>query len=160
MAGNPRYRLPFATDRRLLDLASSVILLPAPDRAVFYAEDDGARLAAQFVAAHPEHTRLDELLQRTPSGAELWLDLTARNRPWASTEEVWWELSWRLARAAKGVVNVFGPARLVADRPLTDYRHKYSTGSYAHTVFEKVELPELEANPHVTRIFYNGRPFE
>lgn len=60
---------------------------------------------------------------------------------------------------SKGHVHVFGPARLIEDRPLSEYRHKYVTGAYANTVFEKVELPELEQNPSVTGITYNGRPF-
>lgn len=64
-----------------------------------------------------------------------------------------------MARAAKGVVNIFGPARLVEDRALSEFKHKYFTGAYANTVFEKVELPELEQNPNVTAIFYNGNPF-
>ena len=126
---------------------------------VFYAEDEGARLAAQFVKGNPDHTRLNELLQTTPQGRKLWASLNARARPWSDLEEVWWELSWRLARNAKGVVNVFGPRRLIADSPLAEYKHKYTTGSYANTVFEKVELPELEANPAVTRILYNGQAF-
>lgn len=160
MAANPRYRRPSSTDKHLLDLASSIVLLPAKDRAVLYAEDEGKRLASEFIARHPRHARLDELLQRSGPGVALWHELTTGRHAWASIEEVWWELSWRLARAASGVVNVFGPERLIVDRPLSDYRHKYSTGSYANTVFEKVELPELEANLQVTRIFYNGIPFE
>lgn len=64
-----------------------------------------------------------------------------------------------MARNAKGVVNVFGPQRLIEDRPLSEFKHKYATGSYANTVFEKVELPELEANPNVTKVIYNGQPF-
>jgi hypothetical protein len=56
-------------------------------------------------------------------------------------------------------VNVFGPARLIEDRPLEEFRHKYSTGSFANTVFEKIELPELEVNPQVTAIYYNGQRF-
>jgi hypothetical protein len=126
---------------------------------VLYAEDEGATLAAQFVKKNPDHTRLNELLQATPQGRDLWARLNAGGRPWSDLEEVWWELSWRLARSAKGVVNVFGPRRLIADRPLSEFKHRYTTGSYANTVFEKVELPELEANPAVTRILYNGQLF-
>lgn len=159
MAGNPRNRKRFSTDRRLLDLASNVPLRPAPDRAVFYAEDEGASLAAKFIAANPAYTRLDELLQASSDGRRLWSALTAKGRPWSDVEEVWWELSWRLARAAKGHVHVFGPARLVEDRSLSEFRHKYTTGAYANSVFEKVELPELEQNPAVTRITYNGQAF-
>jgi hypothetical protein len=103
--------------------------------------------------------RLDELLQQTPDGRALWRKLTRAGPPWSSQEEVWWQLSWRMARAAKGVVNVFGPTRLIEDRPLSQFKHKYTTGAYANTVFEKVELPELEQNPNVTTIYYNGKPF-
>lgn len=159
MAANPGSRLRFTTDRHLLKLAACVPLFPATDRAVFYADDDGARLASAFVAQHARHTRLDELLQSNPAGRTLWHSLTAAGHPWSNIEEVWWERSWRLARSAKGIVHVFGPQRLMADRPLAQFQHRYSTGSYANTVFEKVELPELEANPNVTGIFYNGQPF-
>jgi hypothetical protein len=160
MAGHPKDRMRLTTNTDLLAQASTVVLLPPTDRSIFYAEDDGAKLASAFIAANPRHTRLDDLLQKTPEGRALWISLTAKGNPWSELEEVWWELSWRLARAARGVVNVFGPARLVEDRPLSDFRHKYSTGSYANSVFEKVELPELEANPNVTLIYYNGKPFE
>lgn len=159
MAGHPKDRKRFTSDRALLQRASTVILRPTPDMAVFYAEDEGALLAAKFVAANPGHQRLDELLQLSTGGKALWQSLVGGSRPWSDVEEVWWELSWRFARAAKGHVNVFGPARLIEDRPLSEYRHKYVTGAYAHTVFEKVELPELEQNPAVTGISYNGRPF-
>jgi hypothetical protein len=160
MAANPKNRLRFTTDKHLLQLASSIPLFPRPDRAVFYADDEGATLASKFVTRHPGYTRLDELLQSNPAGRALWQTLTTAGHPWSSVEEVWWELSWRLARSAKGVVNVFGPQRLIADRPLSEFRHRYSTGSYANTVFEKVELPELEANPNVSGILYNGLQFD
>lgn len=159
MAGHPKNRMRFNTNAGLLQQASTVRLFPPLDCCVFYAEDDGAKLASAFIIFNPRHTRLDDLLQQTQEGQALWLALTANGNPWSTLEEVWWELSWRLARAAKGTVNVFGPARLIRDRPLSEFRHKYSTGSYANSVFEKVELPELEANPHVTSIFYNGKPF-
>lgn len=159
MAANPQSRIRFTTDPHLMKLASSIRLSPPPDRVVFYADDDGAKLASAFVTQHPGYTRLDELLQSTPMARALWRSLTAQGRPWSNIEEVWWELSWRLARSAKGIVHVFGPQRLVSDRPLSEYKHRYSTGSYANTVFEKVELPELEANPNVTEIRYNGELF-
>jgi hypothetical protein len=158
MAGNPKNRVRFTTDGELLKLASAVPLYPPVDKAVFHAEDEGAKLAAEFVAKNPDYVRLDELLQRTRIGLKLWAEIKKEQRPWTDTEEIWWELSWRLARSAKGVVNVFGPKRIVEERPLSEFRHKYSTGSYANTVFEKVELPELEANPNVSKIFYNGKP--
>ena len=34
---------------------------------------------------------------------------------------------------------------------MPEFRHKYATGGYANSIVEKVELPELEANPRVTR---------
>ena len=159
MAGHPKDRKRFTTDRALLERASRVPLMPSPDRAVFYAEDEGALLAASFVASNPGYQRLDELLQSSPHGKALWQALTATGRPWSDVEEVWWELSWRLARVAKGAVNVFGPRRLAEGRPLSEFRHKYVTGAYAYSVLEKVELPELEQNPGVTSILYNGRAF-
>jgi hypothetical protein len=162
MAGHPIDRKRFQTDPVLLKLASQVPLYPKKDRAVFYADDFGARLASSFVKKHPEFTRLDELLGMTPEGRDLWAKIIRPKligKEWSNIEEVWWELSWRLARAAEGIVNVFGPTRLTRNEPISSARHKYSTGSYANTVFEKVELPEMEANPRVTQILYNGQPF-
>jgi len=159
MASSPQHRLRFTTDINLLKAASSVPLFPPKDKVVLYAEDEGIRLATDFIAKNPSYVRLDELLSQTTEGRALWSALTTRSHTWSDIEEVWWELSWRLARAAKGKVNVFGPKRLAEERPLEEFRHKYSTGSFANTVFEKVELPELEANPHVTEIYYNGNRF-
>jgi len=156
----------FSTDADLLRLAELVLLNPDKDKAVFYAEDSGARLAAQFVAANPGFKRLDELVPETFQGAVLWARLTWQNRPWSDKEEVWWELSRRLAQAASGTVHVFGPGRLVEDRPVSEFKHKYPVvvggrprSAYANTVFEKVELPELEQNAAVTAIYYNGELF-
>jgi hypothetical protein len=159
MAGSPSTRVRFTTDKSLLASASSVALKPPFGKTVFFAEDEGAAMSAAFVEKNPGYVRLPEILKMTSEGRTLWTALVAHGRPWSDEEEVWWELSWRLARAARGIVNVFGPARLVQDRPLSEFKHKYVTGSYANTVFEKVELPELEANPNVDAIFYNGRPF-
>lgn len=159
MAGHPKDRKRLTTDAALMESASSIALRPPIDRAVFYADDEGARQAEEFVNQGGGFMRLNELLQQTHLGRDLWSKLCDRGRPWSSKEEVWWELSWRLARAAKGVVNVFGPARLVEDRSLEEFKHKYTTGAYGNTVFEKVELPELEQNPRVTTIYYNGRLF-
>ena len=160
MAGHPIHRKPFRTDHTLLALATEVPLYPKKDRAVFYADDFGARLAAAFIRKNPEFTRLDELLSQTQMGRDLWSRLTLDRAPWNKVEEVWWELSWRLARAAEGTVHVFGPTRFVRNEPVSSFRHKYSTGSFANTVFEKVELPELEANPRVTQILFNEKPFD
>ncbi|RYE38016.1 MAG: hypothetical protein EOP24_47950 [Hyphomicrobiales bacterium] len=157
MAGHPKDRLGSHTDSALLAQAGRVRLMPPLDRAVFYADDEGAVAAARLVSTGQGFMRLDDLLQQSVEGRELWRALTVQNRQWASKEEVWWELSWRLARAAKGVVNVFGPARFVEDRPLAEYRHRHTTAAHANTVFEKVELPELEQNPRVTEIYFNGR---
>jgi hypothetical protein len=159
MAGHPKERKQVTTDKSMLERAATVALTPPPDRLVLYAEDEGARLAEKFIASNCGFQRLDELLRTTPAGRELFQELTVGGRAWSDLEEVWWELSWRVARAARGVVNVFGPRRLIEDRPLSEFRHKYTTGAYANTVFEKVELPELEQNPYVTAIFYNGQRF-
>lgn len=162
MAGHPIDRKRFQTDPSLLKLACKVPLQPRKDHAVFYAEDFGARLASSFVKQNPAFTRLDELLAMTVEGRDLWSMLTRAKlfgKEWNNIEEVWWELSWRLARAAEGTVHIFGPTRLTRNEPISSARHKYATGSFAHTVFEKVELPELEANPRVTRILYNGQAF-
>ncbi len=160
MAGHPISRKRFSTDSSLLDMAVRVPLVPKKDRAVFYADDFGARLAAAFVKQNPDFTRLDELLDQTPMGRDLWANLIRGGRDWSRVEEVWWELSWRLARAAEGTVNIFGPTRFSRNEPLSAFRHKYATGSYANTVFEKVELPELESNPRVKQILFNGTPFD
>jgi hypothetical protein len=159
MAENPHNRVRFTSDPQLVLAASTVPLHPDRDKAVFYAEDEGARLSEAFISSNPGHVRLDELLKGSSGGQSLLKVLMTTMRPWSELEEVWWELSWRLARAASGVVNVFGPKRLNEDRPLSEFEHKYTTGSYANTVFEKVELPELAANQRVTRILYNGQPF-
>ena len=157
----------FRTDVELLRLAQTVPLNPTRDRAVFYAEDSGARQAAAFVAANPGFERLDEVIPQTFFGAILWARLVWENRPWSQKEEVWWELSRRLAQAASGTVHVFGPSRLVEDRPLSEFKHAYTVivggrprPAYANTVFEKVELPELGQNEAVTAIYYNGLPFD
>ena len=158
MAGNPQNRRRFTTDVALLQMASIVPLLPDMDRTVLYAEDVGARRAAAFVAANPGHTRVDDLLNRTDEGRGLLKSL--EGLPWSDKEEVWWELSWRLARAAKGTVQVFGPDRFMRNQPLSSFKHKYTTGAYANSVLEKVELPELECNQAVTQIFFNGKQFD
>lgn len=149
-----------STDASLMQLARVVPLAVPLNMTVLYAEDEGAALAREFVQKHPGHLRLDDVLQHTAPGRQLWAGLTSASRPWEAKEEVWWELSWRLARTARGVVHVFGPRRLVEDRPLEEARHKYATNKHANTVFEKIELPELEANESVTAILYNGRPFD
>lgn len=150
----------FTTDQGLLSLARTVRLMPERDRTVFYAEDEGVVRATAFMAANAGHTRLDELLAQTPDGRQLAAALTATSRPWADKEEVWWEVSHRLARAASGIVQVFGPARLVEDRPIEEFRHKYQRNAYANTVFEKVEWPELEQNLAVTQVYYNGELYD
>lgn len=162
MAGHPQNRRRFETDLALLKTAETVALFASVDRTVLYAEDVGARRAAAFVKSNPGYTRLDELLQQTQPGNELLAALLDRQRTgrWNEVEEVWWELSWRLARAAQGTVHIFGPDRFMRDQPLSSFKHKYCTGAYANSVFEKVELPELEANSAVTAIYFNGKRFE
>jgi len=157
MAGHPISRKRLQTDRSLLKLACEVPLYPKKDRAVFYAEDYGSLLSSAFIKENHGFTRLDELLDQSWQGRELWSKLQGGD--WNRIEEVWWELSWRLARRAEGIVNIFGPLRFIQGEQLSAFRHKYSTGSFANTIFEKVELPELEANPRVTQILYNGQPF-
>ena len=93
MAGHPIHRKQFATDCALLALATEVPLYPKKDRAVFYADDFGARLAAAFIKNNREFTRLDELLSQTQMGRNLWSRLTLDRAPWNKIEEVWWELS-------------------------------------------------------------------
>jgi hypothetical protein len=144
------------TDKELLIEAQRVVLNPMRGHAVFYHGDEGSRSSDLFVRQHAGHTRIDELLKRTPSGAEL-LRLLGE-RPWAKKEEVWWELSRRLARAASGDVYCFGPDRLSRSQPVSTHRSAFAPRAYAHTVFEKVELPELENNQRVETIYYNGSP--
>jgi hypothetical protein len=166
VAANPLQRRKNNTDASLIKLANSVWIRPPLDGAVFYCDDEGAALAEDFLAKHPSgFTRLDELLIGTPQGSILFRKLTEKGKPWSAIEEVWWELSWRMARAARGVVNVFVPPRLIDSQTVDEeelkkrFRHKYTTGAYAHTVFEMVELPELEANVNVTAIYINGKLF-
>jgi hypothetical protein len=153
----PHLRRHFTTDKQLVELALRVPLNPLRGRAVFYAEDEGGRLAQAFLARHPSHTRLDELLRDSSDGMKL-LDRIGPSgrRRWSNIEEVWWELSWRLARAASGEVNCFGPQRLLVDRPIEESRHRRGR-AFVNTIFEKIELPALEENPRVTAIFINGR---
>ena len=151
----------FTTDEKLLKLARSVPIAPVRDKAVFYCEDEGTERASAFIAANPSYTRLDELLLQSYDGMRLFNALTRTKRRWSDKEEVWWALSHRLANAASGVVHVFGPARLVEDRPLSEFLHKHTARpTYANTVFEKVEWPELEQNPKVTCVYYNGSIYE
>lgn len=150
----------FSTDVRLLQIAMVVPLLPEPDRAVFYAEEEGGRQAEAFVCAHRGYTRLDELLGKTAAGRQLWDVLRNSSRPWSDFEEVWWALSRRLAHAASGVVHVFGPKRLTDEKlDLEQHRHKIARKAFANTVFEKVEWPVLEQNEAVTTVYYNGKVF-
>jgi hypothetical protein len=158
LAANPMQRRTRISDPLLMKLASSVWIKPPLDGAVFYGDDEGATLAKDFLTKHPTgFARLDELLIGTPEGSSLYRQLMDRGRPWSSKEDVWWELSWRMARAAKGIGHVFASSRMTEQRPLEEFRHKYTTGAFANTVLEKVELPELEANPKVTAIYINGR---
>jgi hypothetical protein len=146
------------TDKALLMRAQQVPLAPLRDRAIFYHGDEGRRQAEHFVRQHVGHTRLDELLKQSVSGVELLRVLGAP--PWAEKEEVWWELSRKLARAASGDVHCFGPERLSRTQPVATHQSGFTPRAYAHTVFEKVELPELDNNPRVETIFYNGAAFE
>ena len=82
MAGHPKDRKRFVTNADLLRRASTVRLFPPLDRAVFYAEDDGARAAAQFVSQGKGFARLDELLQQSVEGRALWQALTKAGHPW------------------------------------------------------------------------------
>ena len=151
-------REPIATDKPLLAQAQRIPLRPPRNQAVFYHGDEGARRSILFVRQHPGHVRIDELLQRTSDGRDLLAVLG--DRPWAQKEEVWWELSRSLARAAAGDVHCFGPERLTRAQPLVTHRSQFVPGAFANTVFEKVELPELWNNPQVETIYYNGSPFK
>jgi hypothetical protein len=43
-------------------------------------------------------------------------------------------------------------------QPVSTHRSRFVPRAYSHTVFEKIELPELDANPTVETIYYNGMP--
>jgi hypothetical protein len=149
------------TNRPLLIQAQSIVFAPRRDRTVLYHGDEGARRAELFVRQHPGYTRIDELLEGSPpkgnpEGRELLRLLKAK--PWAQKEEVWWELSRKLARAASGDVHCFGPERLTRSQPVSTHRSRFAPRAYANTVFEKVELPELDNNHLVETIYYNGTP--
>ena len=148
-----------STRRDLLVMALAVPLIPPPSHAVFYHGDEGARRAADFIARRGRlYARLDELLQRSPMGMALYRNLVGSRRRWYEVEEVWWELSRRMARAASGDVWCFGDERdLGAGDSAESFRSRFVATSYANTVFDKVELPELELNARVTRIYYNER---
>lgn len=51
----------------------------------------------------------------------------------------------------------FGPERLTRNQPVLTHRCRFTPLAYANTVFEKVELPELENNMRVEIIYYNGK---
>ena len=143
------------TNRELMLLARSIHLMPAPNKAVFYHDDVGEKRSILYTRQHPGSTRIDELLARSPKGNELLSKL--KNISWSEKEEVWWELSRKLARSASGDVHCFGPERLSRNQPIKTHESRYVRGSYCHTVFEKIELPELENNIRVDSIYYNGK---
>ena len=60
MAGHPIDRKRLQTDPSLLRLASEVPLYPKKNRAVFYADDFGDRLASPFIKKNPEFTASPE----------------------------------------------------------------------------------------------------
>jgi hypothetical protein len=144
------------TDTSLLIRAQHVAFAPVRNRVVLYHGDEGCRRAALFVRQHAGCTRIDELLERDPAGKGI-LRLLG-TKPWAEKEEVWWELSRKLARAASGDVHCFGPERLTRNQPVSTHRSRFVPRAYENTVFEKVELPELDTNPLVETIYYNGTP--
>jgi hypothetical protein len=151
----------FATDNRLLSIANHVFLQPEHDRAVFYAEDIGARRAEDFVRNNPGYTRIDDLLNRSAEGRALFREIgAARGMMWNQREEIWLALSMRMAAAASGTVNCFGPDRLGIDEGVEAARHSYNVRAFAHTQFEKAELPILENSIKVEAILYNGDPLD
>ncbi len=144
------------TDKQLLNQAQRIAFAPIRDRVVLYNGDEGQRRAELFVRQHPGYTRIDELLQRTAEGKEILALLGAR--PWDEKKEIWWELSRKLARAASGDIHCFGPERLTRNQPVSTHRSRFEPRKYADTLFEKVELPELDNNHLVDTIYYNGKP--
>lgn len=149
-------RTSLPTHRELLSRAQGIVFAPLRDRVVLYNGLEGERRAQAFVRQHPGYTRIDELLQGSPNGRGLLALLAARS--WKEKEEVWWELSRKLARAASGDVHCFGPERLTRAQPVSTHRSRFDAQKYADTVFEKIELPELDNNPSVETIYYNGKP--
>lgn len=148
----------FTTDKGLIGLAKIVKLEPPEDKAVFYADKVGASRARDFIRKNPSHVRIDELLSSTPEGRNLLAHIGAETaRKWSDREEIWLLLSIRLAEAASGVVNCFGPDRLTRNEPAENSEHLYTKGAYANTQFEKAEWPALENNPKVTCIKMNGK---
>jgi hypothetical protein len=144
------------TDRQLLNQAQRIVFAPFRDRVVLYNGAEGQRRAELFVRQHPGYTRIDELLQRTAEGKEILSLLGAK--PWDEKEEIWWDLSRKLARAASGDIHCFGPERLTRNQPVSTHQSRFRPRKYADTIFEKVELPELDNNQSVETIYYNGKP--
>lgn len=149
-------REPIATDKKLLALAKRIAFRPARSGAVFYHDVEGAHRAALFVRRNAGATRIEDLLLRSDEGVKLLERLG--DMPWDEKEEVWWELSRRLARAAHGDAHCFGSERLSRKQPVPTHRSKHQPKAYANTVFEKVELPELENSWRIDTIYYNGKP--
>jgi len=148
-------RATIPTDKELLLKARRVVFAPFRDRVVLYNGDEGQRRATLFVRQHAGYTRIDELLERTAEGKQILTLLAAR--PWEEKKEIWWELSRKLARAASGNVHCFGPERLTRPQPIATHRSRFEPKKYADTIFEKVELPELDSNQLVDAIYYNGK---
>jgi len=147
-----------STRRELLIIAYAVPLVPPPSHTVFYHGEEGKSRSADFIARNGlPYARLDELLKRSLDGRYLYRELIDTRRRWVEIEEVWWELSRRLARAASGDVWCFGPERDLQSGNADQFRSRFVQTAYANTVFDKVQLPELELNPRVTRIYYNER---
>lgn len=148
---------PRGKDRRLLEMAQKVSLMPQRGRAVFYFAD-GANVAERFVRQNPFHTRIDELMQKTEVGRILWRDLT-RERYWPAVEASWQMISVRMAEAASGDVHCFGPERdLLPSGSAAPFRSRFDPRAYVDEIFWKIEVPALEVNPEVDRIFFNGVP--
>lgn len=146
----------FATDIRLLEAARRVMIRPMPNRSVFYAEDIGKALAEGFVRRHSGYSRLDDLVKKSPEGRILWEELQSRSKNrWNEVEEIWGILSVRFASASIGNVHCFVPDRFVGFRPLKEFRHKYTTNSFVNTQFEKYELPELNSQPKINKVYFH-----
>lgn len=154
------------TDSQLLTNANYVQINPPKNKAVFYHGSSGGRKAAIFVRDNPGYKRLDELLMETRSGHRLFNELLELSKTkWESAQEIWWELSARMAESATGDVWVFGGGvyakghdRMHANKTGKtphNFESRHGGGKYLDTVFDKVELPILSTNNNIDTIYYN-----
>jgi len=144
--------------KSLLPAIETVPLKTRHSKTVFYHSDVGKKRAKAFCNMNSAFI-IDILLDETPMGRHLLQRLGEIQKcsGFKAVEESWWTLSRRLAENATGDVWAFGDREIFDDVEHYRSKHQGSKHKFVDTVFEKIELPVLEANTFVSKIFYNGR---